>query len=202
MLFKWKNVRIFILLTTVILGVSSVFIYLNLNRATPDEPGNIGLFPLESPMSGQEVSLEQAQASVPFKIRLPVNVGAFTELKLSKETGLITVVYAADKPSDSSSLTDVINQNGIVLFEAPISEAYGTLEFADNNFRAIIEETKDYPNGGNIQPVTINGYFGCAGGNIQHCVSWATETTYYRLTTNINYPMEQLVKTALSIPAS
>jgi hypothetical protein len=196
MVLKWKNIRIFVLMGAAILGMSSVFMYLSALRPTTGEAGETGFKPLPLPIEGQEVSLEQAQASVPFKIRLPTNMGTFVQLKLvqwpetMKECPAVFVIYAAKKPSSVASIDDVINEDGIILFEEPAGE---TLELAENSIRATIEST-----GG--QSVNINGYLGCAGGNIRHCVGWYTETTYCRLTANSNYPLQQLVEMAQSIP--
>jgi hypothetical protein len=208
MALKWKNIRMFVLLAAMILGVSSIFVYLSIHGSMPNETEKTGLVPSPyfMPIPGQEVSLDQAQASAPFKIRLPTSTGSFVQLKQfiepEADISYVYIIYAADKLSSNASIPDVQDHNGIILFEAPISAYGGTLQFAESNFRAVIDDTKDYPNGGNLQPVTINGYFGCAGGNVGQCVAWATETTYYELMANKNYPLQQLVAVAQSIPVN
>ena len=184
----------------------SVYLKTYATALTPREAEKTGLVPSPyfMPIPGQEVSLSQAQASAPFKIRLPTNTGSFVQLKqdIEPEANIshVYIIYAADKLSSNASIPEVLDHNGIILFEAPISAYGGTLQSAESNFRAVINDTKDYPDGGNLQPVTINGYFGCVGGNIAHGVNWATETTYYQLMANKNYPLQQLVKIARSIP--
>jgi hypothetical protein len=64
-----------------ILGMSSVFIYLSVRGSTPGGAVKSLLDP-EMPILGQEVSLGQAQASVPFKISLPKNMGTLVEIKV------------------------------------------------------------------------------------------------------------------------
>jgi len=198
---KWKNMRIFVLLIAMILGLSSVFIYLSIRGSMPSEAEKTGLFPAQyfQPIAGQEVSFDQAQASVPFKINMPTKMEIFVQLKLNGDA--VKIICAAVKLSSDASYFDVLNQNGIILYEAPLSETYGTLQFAENNLRAIIDSTKDYSDGG-LKPVTVNGYFGCVGGNVEHCVTWCTETTYYQLTASNKYPLQELVAMAQSIPVN
>jgi hypothetical protein len=197
---KWKNMRSVVLLATVILGLSSVFVYLSVRRATPGEGEKSVFTPLEYPIPGGEVSLDEAQASLPFKITLPTNLGPFIQLRLHRETSFLAIIYAAAKPPSDASHEDVCDQNGIILYEAPLSEAFGTLEFAENNYKAMIETDKNILGG--VQPVTINGYFGCAGGNVEHCVTWCTETTYYSLSASNKRPLQQLIEIAQSIPVN
>lgn len=192
--------RAVVLLATVILGLSSVFVYLSVRRATLGEAENAGFVPFALPLPGEEVSFDEAQASLPFKIRLPTNLGAFVQLRLHRETDLLLIIYAAAKPSSDATEDDVYDQNGIILYEGSLSEAFGTLEFAENSFKIRIDTDKNLP--GASQPVTINGYFGCAGGNVLHCVDWCTETTSYRLSASNKRPLQQLIEIAQSIPAN
>jgi hypothetical protein len=146
---------------------------------------------------GQEVSLEQAQARVPFKIRLPTNIGNFVELRLEDEIDRVLIVYAASKPSDHATIDDVLNQNGIVLLLLPNEM---TLQDATQNILDGINSLNTNSLGSNAQQVSINGYVGCAAGNVKHCVDWYTETTYYRLMANVDYPLQKLVAIAQTIP--
>jgi hypothetical protein len=211
MMLRSKNVRVFLFLTSLVLGISGIFMYQSIVRPSPSgvEKTDFMSAPLSPPHSyfmpipGKEVSIDDAQPSVPFKISLPKNMGDFVQLKLSlaPQTGSPTVfvIYATSKLPSNASIPDVLDNDGVILTELSISLTEGTLQDAENNFRAAINSTKDYPNGGNLQPVTINGYFGCAGGNVGHCVTWATETTYYQLSANRNYPLQQLIAVAQSI---
>ncbi len=191
---KWKSIRVVVLLATVILGMSTVFIYLSVTgRTSGDEAKAVSQF-FVPPMAlwGQEASLDQAQAWMPFKIRLPTNLGNFAELRIDRSINGVLVVYAADKPSNDATVEDVLDQDGIIFLELPNTM---TLQDAAQNTRDAINATD-----GRLQPVDINGYFGAAGGNVWHCVSWYAETTYYRLIANIDFPLQQLIEIARTIP--
>jgi len=199
---KWKNFRAFVLFAAVILGVSSFFIYLSIPKG-PSEAWETASLPYFGPIPGEEVSLEKAQASVGFKINLPMNLGTFVELKLLQPPQTLPgyetlyIVYAASKPSSDATVSDVGNQNGIILVE---NHNLMTLQDSVQNILDAINSTRNDPGGG-LQKVTINGYVGCAGGNLDvHEVSWYTETTEYHLIANITYPLQQLVAIAQSIP--
>jgi hypothetical protein len=194
-------------LITIILITASLTVYFSMHlktyapAPTPSEAERV-FSPYEEPIPGQEVSLDQAQASVPFKINLPKNMGTCVELKLLQppqtEAGAETlyIIYASHKPSSDATFDDVKNQNGIILIENP---NVMTLQGSAQNIRDAIDSTKNSPGGG-LQEVNINGYVGCAGGNVGHCVNWCTETTEYHLMANIKYPLQQLVEIARSIP--
>ena len=192
--------RTLVLLAAIVLGVSSVFVYLSVRRATPSEADKTDFRTIDPeylmPIGGEEVTLDQAQASVPFKIRMPTNMGAPVLIKVllppQTDTPQVFIIYAPAKLSSNASIPDVLDDNGIILFEAPNKV---TLQEADINLKALIDST-----GG--QAISINGYFGYAGGNVQHCVSWATETTHYALSANIDYPLQQVVGIAQSIPVN
>jgi hypothetical protein len=190
---------------TIILIAASVLVTIILITPRHSEAERTGMVPslYFMPIPGREVSLDQAQASAPFKIRLPTSAGSFVQLKqyIEPEANMsnVYIIYAADKLSSNASIPEVLDHNGIILFEAANQVP---VQFAESNFRAAINDTKDYPDGGNLQPVTINGYFGCVGGNIAHGVNWATETTYYQLIANKNYPLQQLIEIAQSIPVN
>ncbi|HEY4674553.1 MAG TPA: DUF4367 domain-containing protein [Candidatus Bathyarchaeia archaeon] len=210
---KWKNIRTLALLATVILGISSTFIYLSAFSPMTNQPETADFrpfYPPALPIPGEEVSFEQAQASVPFKIRLPTKMGTPVQINLLQPpqatTESATMIYADNKPSKGATDSDVMNQNGIILFEEHNRK---TLNQSIVNIRARIDSSVQYrkysiinENGedGVLQEVDINGYVGCAGGNVYHCVSWYTETTYYQLTSNIKIPVQQLIEIAQSIP--
>lgn len=210
MMLRSKNVKVFLFLTSLILGISGIFVYQGIVRPSPSGAEKTDFMSAPHsyfmPIPGREVSIDDAQASVPFKISLPKNMGDFVQLKLSlpPQTGSPTVfvIYATCKLPSNASIPDVLDNDGVILTEFSIPMTEGTLQDAENNFRAAIDSTKDYANGGNLQPVTINRYFGCAGGNVGHGVMWATETTYYQLTANSNYPLQQLIAVAQSIPVN
>ena len=148
------------------------------------------------PLAGQEVSLAQAQAAVPFKIKLPTSLGQFTVMKFEEELNATTIVFSSEKPADDADFFDIMQTDAIVLFELPNTM---TLKDSKQNTLDAISSTRNDVGGG-LQPVEINGYFGCAGGNIYHTVTWYTETTYYQLATSLKLPLPQLVEIANSIP--
>jgi hypothetical protein len=193
MMFKWRNMRALVFLAAVILGISSGLVYLSVPR-----PGSrmveYGGFSIYTPsLVGQEVSLDQAQASVPFKINLPTNIGAFVQLRLVKppeaDREMVIAIYATKKPSSSTPISD-LDKDAIVLTEC---RNLMTLQESVQNILDIINSTKNDVGGGAQVAVTINGYLGCAGGNVAHVVTWYTETTEYRLEANVNYPLQQLI---------
>jgi len=192
--------RIFVLLAIIILGILSTVVYLSVLGPTASQPETIGFHPYETPIPGQEVSLDQAQASVPFKIKMPTDMGTFVLLKRLQppeaDSEAVYIIYAVHKPSKDATFDDVINQNGIILMEFTNDM---TLQNSAKNIRAAIDSTKNDPGGG-LQEVSINGYVGCAGGNVAHCVDWYTETNYYRLMANVKVPLQQLIEIAQNIP--
>ena len=100
------------------------------------------------------------------------------------------------KPSLEANIFDVLEQGGIVLIAHP--NYYRTLEESVKNIEAAINATKDQEGG--LQRVSINGYLGAMGGNVYHDVFWYTETTYYELEASVEFPLQQLLKIAQSIP--
>jgi hypothetical protein len=185
-------------------AVSSIlyFIAFPLTIHTQVNQTNIGFLYKMGPIPGQEVTLDQAQASVSFKINLPTNIGTFVELKLSQPPQTLPgqetlfVIYATSKPSNNATIDDVVDQNGIILVE---NHNLMTMQDSVQNILDAINSTKDQAGG--LQLVNINGNVGCAGGNLDvHEVSWYTETTEYHLIANINCPLQQLVEIAQSIP--
>jgi hypothetical protein len=191
-------------LSTMVLIAASLTIYFAIylkTHASAFTPSSAPITGLVPPViiseEGQEVSLDQAQAHVPYKIRLPANMGTFVEIRLLDEIDRVIIVYAAEKPSNRTTVDDVLNQNGIVLLELPNDM---TLQEAAQNILAGIDSVNANTPGNYAQQVSINGYVGEAGGNVRHCLSWYTETTYYRLIANVNCPLQQLVEIAQNIP--
>jgi hypothetical protein len=100
------------------------------------------------------------------------------------------------RPADDTSFTDIIGDNGIILLEIPNPMG---LEDAKQNLLDAINTTKnDF--GGGLQPLSINGYFGCMGGNVMHTVTWDNWLVHYELVANLNVPLQRLVNIANSIP--
>lgn len=148
-----------------------------------------------SPIIGQEVSVAQAKSNMPIAIKLPAKLGAVAELKFENSTNSLTAVYSTSKPADDANFIDILNANAIILIQFP---SYLTIAGARQNILDAINSTKDDVGGG-LQPVSINGYMGCEGGNIWHTVTWYTETTYYQLAASVSYPLQDLVEIANSM---
>ena len=87
------------------------------------------------------------------------------QLKLDGEN--LMIIYASTKPSQDANIFDVIGQNAIVLLETPNTM---TIQLSDQNIKDAIDATKNDAGGG-LQPVSINGRLGCAGGNVEHTVT-------------------------------
>jgi hypothetical protein len=178
-------------LLATILGILTIL--LSSMKSTSYVSDSPVFFPTFPPIGGQEVSFTQAQASVPFKINMPSTLGNFVQLKLEKEN--LMIIYAPSKPSPDANIFDIIGQNGIALLETPNTM---TSQLSDQNIKDAINATKNDVGGG-LQPVNINGHLGCAGGNVEHTVTWYTQTTRYELIASTNYPLQQLIETANSI---
>jgi hypothetical protein len=194
-----------ILIAASLTAYFSIYLKAYAPASTPNGAQNAGYSPMLSPqffvpLIGQDVSLAQAQASVPFKIQLPANTrgrGDVVQVKLYQSA--VFIVFAANKLPSNASRADIylFNNNGTLLTEDSLSQAYGSLQNMENIQKAVIKQ-----NGGQTQAITINGYFGTAGGNIARCVVWGTETTCYRLEANLNCPLQQLIEIAQSIPVN
>ncbi len=123
-------------------------------------------------------------------------MGEFADLRLRE--GFVYIIYATNKPSSDATLSDVMDQNGIVLLEMANMM---TLQDSAQNIRDAIDSTKN-DEGGGLHLVTINGHSGCAGGNLWHEVTWFTETAEYHMIANVDYPLQQLVENARTIPVN
>lgn len=165
------------------------------NSSSPRNSDELGFMPY-FPLAGKEVSLAQAQAVAPFKISMPTKMGPFIQIRSEGE--VVIIIYGSVKPSDADTIQSLTSQKSVILIENPNTK---TLQMASETIRDSIDATKNDVGGG-LQPVTINGYFGCAGGNIGHAVRWFTETTEYELIAGIDYPLQQLIEMANSIPVS
>lgn len=185
-----KTIISLVFMLALFLSVASVYFYFiawrpaNQNNVAPHIPW----FP---PIGGEEVTIEQAQASVPF--RLPTKLGKPIQVKLDRD--LVIIIWMESKPSPEANIYDVSDQGGIILIAHPHD---WTLEESAKNIEAAINATKDQEGG--LQRVSINGYLGGMGGNIHHDVFWYTETTYYELESSVEFPLQQLLEIAQSIP--
>ena len=147
------------------------------------------------PIAGQEASFAHIQAAVTYPVRLPTTLGLYAELKFDKETKGTIIIYASNKPADDANFVDVMKTDAIILFELPNRM---NIKDAKQNIIDSINNTKD--DVGALQQITVNGFLGCAGGNVWHTVTWYTDTNYYQLTASMKFPLEQLVNIANSIP--
>jgi hypothetical protein len=156
------------------------------------------------PIGGRDVSVAEAQASVTFKIQQPTYTGgrdSFVQVKLEQRPDVCAVsfVYSSEWLPSSLSLPDLKDHDAIGLTEMSVSDAWGTLQIADANMKVFLDQHQAM-DPSVVQEVSINGYFGTAGGNVGRCVQWATETTYYYLVAGLSCPLSQLVEIAQSIP--
>jgi len=190
---RWAQTRKLLLLAIAVAGISGIFIYPYILAPTQSQEEK-WLSPKSPPLSGEISTLSEAQALLPFKICLPIKLGSFSQLRLDQET--VIFIYGNSTLSDDATITDVINKNGVILFEMTNKM---TMQDVSQNIEDAIKATEN-DIGGGLQLVKINGYLGCAGGNVWHDVSWYTKTTRYELIANIDYPLQQLIEIAQSIP--
>lgn len=187
---RLKTIISLVFMLALFLSVASVYFYFIIRR--PVNQNNVAPhIPLFPPIGGEEVTIEQAQASVPF--RLPTKLGKPIQVKLDRD--LVIIIWMGSKPSPRANIYDVLGQGGIILIAHPND---WTLEESAKNIEAAINATKDQEGG--LQRVSINGYLGGMGGNIYHDVFWYTETTYYELESSVEFPLQQLLEIAQSIP--
>jgi len=179
----------------VALSFSMVSVHLFAYRPAYVDEGSEENFwlPRFPPIGGKEVTIEEAQALVSFKIQLPAKLGQPVQVKFNRDH--VIIIWMQSKPPREASIYDVINQGGIVLFIYPNSM---TLEESIKNIEAAINATKDQE--GALQKVDINGYIGCMGGNVKHNICWYTETTAYELVASNKFPLQQLLEIARSTP--
>lgn len=188
--------RMGLLFSVLVIVLFSAMLFFSLKSPPRETESSIGFPHPYTPLAGQEVSFTQAQALVPYKISLPSIIGRYVSLKLEKATNTVTVVFASVRPADDADLFDVIEDNAIVFLEMPNSAG---LEAVRQNFMDAINTTKNDVGGG-LQPVLINGYFGCMGGNVEHTVAWCTEAAHYQLSANMEVPLQRLADIASSVP--
>jgi hypothetical protein len=175
----------------ILLCLSVIAVYATTITQTRDPAPGL----LYIPIFGQEVTLAQAQSTMPIAIKLPTKLGEVAEFKFDISSKILTAVYSTTKPAADANFIDVINANAIVLIQCPSNL---TIASAQQNILDAINSTKN-DIGGGLQAVSINGYMGCEGGNVFHTVSWYTETAYYRLAASLSYPLQNLVETAISM---
>ena len=188
---RLKTIISLVFMLALFLSVASVYFYFIVGR--PVNQNNVAPhLPFFPPIGGEEVTIEQAQASVPF--RLPTKLGKPIQVKLDRD--LVIIIWMKSKPSPEANIFDVLEQGGIVLIVHP--NYHRMLEESVRNIEAAINATKDQEGG--LQRVSINGYLGAMGGNVYHDVFWYTETTYYELEASVEFPLQQLLKIAQSIP--
>jgi hypothetical protein len=78
----------------------------------------------------------------------------------------VGIMHASEWIPSSASIFDVKDYyNGILLTEMSISDAWGTLQDADANMKAFLDQYQAI-DPSLVQEVSINGYFGTAGGNV------------------------------------
>jgi hypothetical protein len=188
-----RKTRILLIFFALILCLSSTVLYVSTKPVHSQGQYTLGL--PYSPIVGQEVSVAQVQTNMPFKINLPTDLGPIAESKFDNTTKTLTTIFSSTKPADDANFIDILNSNAVVLIQMPSNL---TLASARQNILDAVNTTKN--DAGGLQLLTINGYLGCEGGNVWHTVTWYTQTTYYQLTANVDYPLQNLVDAANTIP--
>ncbi len=191
-----RKERILLLFVVMTLSLTGTILYTSIKPiGSENNLDNAGL--PYSPIAGQSVSTTQAQTNMPIKINLPTDLGPIAESKFDSSSQTLTTIYSSTKPADDANFIDILSTSAIILVQSPSNL---TLSYAQQNILDAVNATKN--EAGGLQLLTINGYLGCEGGNVWHTVTWYTQTTYYQLEANVNYPLQNLVNAAESIPAS
>jgi hypothetical protein len=188
-----KQTRSVAFLAIFLLATASILFYLNVQKSEHIDNNDVErpqLLLRSPPIGGQEVTIEQAQSLVSFKIGLPANLGEPIQVKFDDQC--VVIIWMETKPSQQSTLDDVRSHGGIILFE------WSSTIVPQDHIEALTNETEGVE--GALQKVTIKGYLGCAGGNVWHDVTWCTKTVLYELQANLEFPLQQLIEIARSIP--
>jgi hypothetical protein len=199
---KWRNM---VLVSVISIVVLSVLIFanhksINGNRIYPAQNStnlNLEEFnelrPYSEPLNGKEVTINEAQSKLPFKVVLPSLLGEPTLVKLIEENNFLYVIYSGKMPTPDMSFDNIIDSGAIILMEYSNS----SVQESDLRIDSAIETIKE--TGGFLEKVTINGHHGVYGGNVEHVVYWFTSTTNFEIRTNPNVPFSDLIKIAESI---
>jgi hypothetical protein len=199
---KWRNI---VLVSVISIVVLSVLIFanhkpINGNRIYPAQNStnlNLEEFnelrPYSGPLKGNEVTINEAQSKLPFKVVLPNKFEEPTLVKLIEESNFLYVIYSDKKPTQDMSFDNIIDSGAIVLMEYPNS----SVQESDLMIDSAIETIKK--TGGVLEKVTINGHHGVYGGNVEHVVYWFTGTTNFEIRTNPNISFSYLIEIAESI---
>ena len=149
--------------------------------------------PYWGPLEGKEVTINEAQSKLPFKIVLPNKFEEPTLVKLIEESNFLYVIYSDKKPTPDMSFDNIIDSGAIVLMEYPNSSAQENDLIIDSAIETIKKT------GGVLEKVTINGHHGVYGGNIEHVVYWFIGTTNFEIIANPNIPFSDLIEIAKSV---
>lgn len=189
---KKRNIILLSLISIIILVSLAGHLLINSkSRSIVDEFNE--LRPYSEPLNGKEVTINEAQSKLPFKVVLPSLLGEPTLVKLIEENNFLYVIYSDKKPTQDMSFDNIIDSGAIVLMEYPNS----SVQESDLRIDSAIETIKK--TGGVLEKVTINGHHGVYGGNVEHVVYWFTSTTNFEIRTNPNIPFSYLIEIAQSL---
>lgn len=189
---KKRNIILVSLISIIILASLVGYLIIN-NKSRSMVDGFNELRPYWGPLKGKEVTINEAQSKLPFKIVLPNKFEEPTLVKLIEESNFLYVIYSDKKPTPDMSFDNIIDSGAIVLMEYPNS----SVQESDLMIDSAIETIKK--TGGVLEKVTINGHHGMYGGNVEHVLYWFTGTTNFEIRTNPNIPFSYLIEIAQSL---
>jgi hypothetical protein len=199
---KWRNM---VLVSVISIVALSLLIFanhksINGNRISPAQNSvnlNLEEFnelrPYSGPLKGKEVTINEAQPYLSFKVSLPNKLGNPVLMKVIEESNFLYVIYSDKKPTQDMSFDNIIDSGAIVLMEYPNTSTQESDLMIDSAIETIKETS------GFLEKVTINGHHGMYGGNVEHVIYWFTGATNYEIRTNPNVPFSDLIKIAESI---
>jgi hypothetical protein len=163
---KKRNIILISLVSIIILA--SLACYLLINSKSRSIVGGVNEFrPYWGPLKGNEVTINEAQSYLPFKVSLPNKLGNPVLIKVIEESKFLYVIYLEKKPTPDMSFDNIIDSGAIVLMEYPntsLEDGKARIEALTNTIKEMIE-TGEVPKDTPVpQKVNINGQPGLIGG--------------------------------------
>ncbi len=189
---KKRNIILVSLISIIVLASLVGYLIIN-NKSRSMVDGFNELRPYWGPLEGKEVTINEAQSKLPFKVVLPNKFEEPTLVKLIEENNFLYVIYSDKKPTPDMSFDNIIDSGAIVLTEYPSSSAQENDLMIDSAIETIKKT------GGVLEKVTINGHHGVYGGNIEHVVYWFIGTTNFEIIANPNISFSYLIEIAQSL---
>jgi hypothetical protein len=189
---KKRNIILVSLISIIVLASLVSYLIIN-NKSRSKVDGFNELRPYWGPLEGKEVTINEAQSKLPFKVVLPNKFEEPTLVKLIEENNFLYIIYSDKKPAPDMSFDNIIDSGAIVLTEYPSSSAQENDLMIDSAIETIKKT------GGVLEKVTINGHHGVYGGNVEHVVYWFIGTTNFEIIANPNIPFSDLIEIAKSV---